>query len=57
MNELKEAEVRLISASARHERLCRAYDRGEHVEVELGLAHADWVRVRDEVKALSRAAS
>jgi hypothetical protein len=44
-----EAQVRVTSAQARHERLCKAKDRGEPVDFALTLAHADWVKAREQL--------
>lgn len=54
MTQLSEAKAREISAAARHERLCAAYDRGEPVKVALSQAHAEWVRARIAVSEAER---
>jgi hypothetical protein len=52
-----EAEVRVISAAAHHRRLCEAYDRGEHVDVALKLAHAHLAAAKAHLAALTAVAS
>lgn len=55
MTELSEARVVERSASARHERLCAAYDRGEPVTEALRQADVAWLRAKARVAQLEPA--
>lgn len=52
MTELSEARAVERAAAARHERLCKAYDRGEPVQFALGQADVAWVRAKNALAAL-----
>ena len=57
MSALSEARAREVSAAAHHERLCKAFDRGEPVKVALEQAYWVWARAKGAVADLERAAS
>jgi hypothetical protein len=57
MSELSEARAREVSLGARHERLCRKFDRGEDVSFALRQAEIDWIRAKNALAALESAAS
>lgn len=54
MSAISEARAREVSAAAHHERLCKAFDRGEPVKVALEQAYWAWNRAKSAVADLER---
>lgn len=54
MSALSEARAREVSAAAQHERLCKAFDRGEPVKVALEQAYWAWARAKAAVNDAER---
>jgi hypothetical protein len=55
MTKLSEASVKERSLRAQHERLCRAKDRGENVDVSLRWVEIAWIRAKNELDQIRSA--